>query len=56
MEQGILHTVKRGSFKTEQHEAIVEETIIAAVPAPAKTAEERIAELEAKIEQLTNNG
>ncbi len=30
--------------------------VIDSVPAPAKTAEERIAELEAKLEQLLGNG
>ena len=55
MEQGILHTVKRASFKTKQSKAVVEETVITAVPAPAKSAEERIKELEDKIEQLLGN-
>lgn len=52
MESGILHTVKRASFKTKQSKAVIEETVITAVPAPAKTAEEKIKELEEKVEAL----
>jgi hypothetical protein len=54
---GILHTVKRESFSTTQEESVVIETTVAEVPPAAKSAEEKIAELEAKIEALlANNG
>jgi len=54
METGILHKVTRGSFITKQKDVTVEETVIETVPVAAKSAEERIAELEAKIEALIN--
>jgi len=54
---GILHTVKREHFSTKQEDSVIEETVIAAVPEAPKSPQERIAELEAKLEALlANNG